>query len=138
MANDAPHSGPVPVPLPGGAPPPPPPPRHPVLYPDSDGKPMSDNTRQARWIVVLYDNLKALYRDRKDVFISADHLWYAVEKEPEERTAPDVMVVFGRPMKDRGSYQQWLEDNVPVTVAFEVLSPGNTDEEMRTKFHFYE
>ena len=31
-----------------------------VVYPESDGKPMSDNTRQARWMVVLHGNLEAL------------------------------------------------------------------------------
>ena len=28
-----------------------------LAYPESDGKPMADNTRQARWIVVFYGNL---------------------------------------------------------------------------------
>ena len=31
-----------------------------IVYPESDGLPMSDNTRQFRWIVVLYGNLAAL------------------------------------------------------------------------------
>jgi hypothetical protein len=29
-----------------------------ILYPDSDGKPMADNTVQFRWIVCLVSNLK--------------------------------------------------------------------------------
>ena len=32
-----------------------------VLYPESDGQPMADNTRQFDWIVVLAGNLKALF-----------------------------------------------------------------------------
>ena len=36
--------------------------------------------------------------------------------------------VFGRPKGDRGSYRQWEEGGVPLTVVFEVLSPGNTPE----------
>jgi hypothetical protein len=28
-----------------------------IDYPDSDGKPMADNTRQARWITVFHGNL---------------------------------------------------------------------------------
>jgi Uma2 family endonuclease len=117
----------------------PPPPFHPPpLYPESDGKPLADNTKQARWIVVLFDNLLALFHTAADVFIAADLLWYAVEGEPAQCTAPDVLVVFGRPKGDRGSYRQWEEDNVPVTVAFEVLSPGNTHAEMIEKQTFYE
>jgi Uma2 family endonuclease len=99
---------------------------------------LADNTKQARWIVVLFDNLLALFHAIPDVFIAADLLWYAVEGEPDQRVAPDVLVVFGRPKGDRGSYRQWEEDNVPVTVAFEILSPNNTRQEMADKLAFYD
>jgi hypothetical protein len=49
-----------------------------------------------------------------------------------------VLVAFGRLKGDRGSYKQWEEDNVPLTVVFEVLSPGNTPPEMADKQAFYE
>src|SRR5579884_3722400 len=110
----------------------------PVIYPESDGKPMAENTRQLRWITTLYGNLSALFDPRPDIFVAADLLWYPVEGQPELRTAPDVLVVFGRPKGDRGSYKQWEEDGVPVTVVFEVLSPGNTWMEMDDKQAFYE
>ena len=47
-------------------------------------------------------------------------------------------MVFGRPKGDRGSYRQWEESDVPVTVAFEILSPSNTPLEMDDKSDFYE
>jgi Uma2 family endonuclease len=109
-----------------------------VFYPETDGQPMAENTRQFRWIVTLAGNLSALFRDREDVFVSGNQFWYPVEGEPEVRAAPDVYVVFGRPKGDRGSYKQWEEENVPLTVAFEVLSPGNTVTEMADKHAFYE
>jgi Uma2 family endonuclease len=109
-----------------------------IHYPDSDGKPMAENTLQLQWIVALYVNLAALFRDRADVFVAADLLWYPVEGQPEVRIAPDVLVVFGRPKGHRGSYRQWEEGNVPLTVVFEVLSPGNTVMEMADKQAFYE
>jgi Uma2 family endonuclease len=108
------------------------------VYPESDGKPMADNTKQFRWIFVLYGNLAALFRDRADVFVSGNQNWYPVEGHSEICCAPDVYVVFGRPKGDRGSYQQWHEDNVPMTVVFEVLSPSNTVMEMDDKQEFYE
>jgi Uma2 family endonuclease len=99
---------------------------------------MAENTKQLRWIVVLFDNLSALFHDRADVFVAADLFWYPQEGENEIRTAPDVLVVLGRPKGHRGSYQQWEEANLPVTVTFEILSPGNSGEEMIDKFDFYE
>jgi Uma2 family endonuclease len=99
---------------------------------------MADNTRQMRWIVVLYGNLAAQYRAQLDVFVAGDLFWYPVQGHPEIVVAPDVLVVFGRPKGDRGSYRQWEEGNVPVTVAFEVLSPNNTVTEMADKLVFYE
>jgi Uma2 family endonuclease len=99
---------------------------------------LSDNTKQFRWIVVLFGNLAALFYDRADVFIAGDLLWYPVEGHPEIRAAPDVLVVFGRPKGDRGSYKQWEEDGIPPTVVFEILSPRNTVAEMDAKLLFYE
>ncbi len=109
-----------------------------IVYPESDGKPMADNTIQARWIFVLFGNLAALFRSAADVFVAANLYWYPRENDDRERTAPDVLVVFGRPRGDRGSYRQWEEGDVPVTVAFEVLSPSNTYQEMARKLAFYD
>jgi Uma2 family endonuclease len=109
-----------------------------IVYPESDGLPMADNTRQARWIVVLFGNLAALFRARDDVFVAMNLFWYPVEGEPQTRIAPDVLAVFGRRKGDRGSYKQWEEDGVPLTVAFEILSPGNRYMEMEQKRLFYE
>jgi Uma2 family endonuclease len=113
-------------------------PRGTIIYPDTDGKPLSDNTKQMRWIVTLFGNLSAQYRNTPDVFVAGDNLWYPVEREPTIRVAPDVYVVFGRPKGDRGSYKQWEEEGIPLTVAFEVLSPNNTPQEMADKLHFYD
>jgi hypothetical protein len=65
-------------------------------------------------------------------------LWYAREGFPGERAAPDVFVAFGRPHGDRGSYKQWEEGDVAPQVVFEILSPGNREEEMAKKYLFYE
>src|SRR5262245_33400981 len=96
-----------------------------IVYPESDGKPLAENTKQLRWIVVLYGNLAALFRDAV-VFVAGDLFWYPVEGRPDIKEAPDVLVVFGRPRGDRRSYKQWEEGDVPVTVVFEILSPSNT------------
>src|SRR3984957_11772986 len=106
------------------------PPADPIAYPESDGLPMSDNTKQFRWIYTLYGNIAALFRERADVFVAGNLLWYPVEGRPDIRYAPDAFVAFGRPKGDRGSYKQWEEGGTPLTVVFEVLSPSNTVSEM--------
>ena len=109
-----------------------------IIYPDSDSKPMADNTLQFRWIVLVKENLECVFRVAPDVFVAGDLLWYPVEGHPEIRVAPDAMVVFGRPKGERGSYRQWQEDHIPPQVVFEILSPGNTIKEMAKKLVFYE
>jgi len=109
-----------------------------VMYPDSDGKPMSDNTLQFEWITALHFGFAALYADDPQVFVASDLLWYPVEGQPKIRCAPDVLLAFGRPKGHRGSYQQWREEGVPPQVVFEILSPGNTAMEMIQKHRFYE
>ena len=109
-----------------------------VVYPDSDGQPMSDNTKQFRWIVTIEGGLDALFADDPDVFVAGDLLWYPVEGDPTIRAAPDAMVAFGRPKGDRGSYMQWREAGIAPQVVFEVLSPGNRPAEMTRKLGFYE
>jgi len=109
-----------------------------IVYPESDGQPMADNTRQFRWIVTIEGGLDALFKDDPNVFVAGDLLWYPVEGKPNIRMAPDAMVVFGRPKGDRGSYQQWREEGIAPQVVFEVLSPGNRLAEMIKKFQFYD
>jgi Uma2 family endonuclease len=109
-----------------------------ILYPDGDGEPMAENTLQFQWIVTIQGGLDALFRSRPDVFVAGDLLWYPVEGSPEIRMAPDAMAAFGRPKGRRGSYKQWVENNVAPQVVFEVLSPGNRAGEMERKRQFYE
>src|SRR3954447_14999277 len=112
--------------------------RPPVEYPDSDGKPMADNTLQYQWIVTITGGLDDLFAADPNVFVAGDLLWYPVEGRPEIRTAPDTLVVFGRPKGHRGSYRQWEEGGIAPQVVFEVLSPGNRAGELSRKFGFYE
>jgi Uma2 family endonuclease len=109
-----------------------------IIYPDSDGKPMADNTIQFRWITTIKTNLDWLFADNPQVFVAGDLLWYPTEGDNKKRVAPDAMVVFGREKGERGSYQQWKEDNIAPQVVFEILSPGNTTKEMYGKLLFYQ
>ncbi|MGJ0604531.1 Uma2 family endonuclease [Cylindrospermopsis raciborskii] len=108
-----------------------------IVYPESDNKPMADNTRQFTWIVKIKENLEILFKSNADVFVAGDLFWYPVEGSNKIKLAPDTMVVFGRPKGHRGSYRQWEENNIPPQVVFEILSPGNNNTEMDRKKLFY-
>jgi Uma2 family endonuclease len=109
-----------------------------IEYPDCDGNPIAEKTRQFRYIVMIQGGLDALFSDRIDVFVAGDLLWYPVRCSNFIRAAPDAMVAFGRPKGDRGSYRQWRENDTAPQVVWEVLSPGNTAPEMAGKRQFYE
>ena len=113
-------------------------PRSEIIYPDSDGKPMAENTLQFQWIVTIKEGLDRVYHDRPNVFVAGDLLWYPAEGYPKVRQAPDALVVLGRPKGYRGSYKQWEEGGIAPQVVFEVLSPGNRAGKMARKLAFYE
>lgn len=109
-----------------------------IEYPDSDGKPMADNTLQYRWIVTVKEGVDWMYRHDPAVFVAGDLLWYPVEGNPRIRAAPDVLVAFGRPKGERGWYRQWVESGIAPQVVFEIQSPGNRPGELLGKFRFYQ
>jgi Uma2 family endonuclease len=108
------------------------------FYPESDGLPMADNAKQFRYIVVVKSGLDWLFTHDPNLFIAGDLLWYPVEGNNKIRTAPDVLVAFGRPKGHRRSYLQWREGGINPQVVFEIMSPHNTVGEMTRKFQFYE
>ena len=109
-----------------------------IVYPESDGEPMAENTVQYEWISLLKWNIDVLFRNREDVFVAGDNFIYPVEGNPKIRLAPDVYVAFGRPKGDRPSYKVWQEGNIFPQVIVEVLSPSNRPSEMIGKLEFYE
>ncbi len=109
-----------------------------IVYPESDGEPMAENTVQYDWISLLKWNIDVLFRNRDDVFVAGDNFVYPVVGNPKIRLAPDVYVAFGRPKGDRSSYRVWEEGKIFPQVIVEVLSPSNRPSEMQGKLEFYE
>ena len=107
-----------------------------ILYPESDGKPMADNTLQWDWMVMIVGELRDLFAGQ-EIFVAGDLLWYPLKGQPRISAAPDAMVVFGRPAGHRRSYLQWKEGGLGPQVVFEVLSHSNTDDELDAKLEFY-
>ena len=45
-----------------------------LIYPETDGKSMADNTKQFRWIVIIKENLELLFATDDQIFIAGDLL----------------------------------------------------------------
>ena len=114
-----------------------------LIYPETDGLPLSDNTKQFRLIMTTQGGLDSLFRN-ENVFVAGNLLWYPVPKQPGSKKpaaskAPDVMVIFGQEKGDRTSYKQWEEGNLGPQVAFEFVSKNNSKEEVEgEKLRFYQ
>ena len=106
-------------------------------FPDSDGRPMADNQTQYKWMVTIAEGLDDLFRDRPDVLVACDLLWYFDRSDARRCIAPDVFVAFGRPKAPRHSYKEWLEGHAP-QVVFEIHSPSNREGVMRRKLRTYD
>ncbi len=46
-----------------------------IIYPESDGQPMADNTIQFRWITVIYYNLAWLFAENVRLRKLYQHNW---------------------------------------------------------------
>ena len=109
-----------------------------IVYPDTDGEPMAENTKQYQYIVTIQGELDALFAADPNVFVAADLFWYPVQGRTDIVYAPDTMVVFGRPKGHRLSYRQWEEDDIAPQVVFEIISPSNSWLKMEEKREFYQ
>ena len=107
-------------------------------YPASEENRMAKSNQHISYEIWLYKCLLEHFDEREDVYVAMDMFWYPLENSKTTRLAPDVLLVFGRPLGERTSYIQCLENNIPVHVAFEVLSKSNDKGEMQTKLVDYE
>ena len=53
-----------------------------IYYPQSDGKPLADNTLQFELITTIKLGLEVLFKDNPNLFIAGDLLWYPVQGKP--------------------------------------------------------
>jgi hypothetical protein len=63
-----------------------------LIYPDSDGKPMADNTKQFNWIVKIKENLEICFVQNQNVFVAGDLLWYPIEGSLEKMVVRQTKV----------------------------------------------
>ena len=107
-----------------------------IEYPESDGKPLAENDPQLHAIHYGFGALGLHFRERPDVYVSADLLIYYEEGNPRVSVAPDVFVVFGVEDRMRGNYKVWEEGKGPDFV-LETASPNTWREDVERKPGIY-
>ena len=83
------------------------------------------------------DALARYFRDRHDVYVSANMFVYFEEGNPKAVVAPDVFVVLGAPNHKRRSYKVWDEPKGPDFV-LEITSHSTRSADQGPKRRIYE
>ena len=112
--------------------------------PETDDRPMPDSDQQVRWIHYTSGALAHRYADRDDVAVSADLFLYYLPFDGKARTdgayprvAPDVLVSFGVPKRDRSSYVV-ADEGKPPDFVLEVASTSTWRRDYEEKRRIYE
>lgn len=95
------------------------------FYPYYSEEPVTESDVHRRAGVYLDKSLQRHFRDRPDVYVSANMFVYYQRGDRDERkVSPDVFVCFGATKRDRKSYRTW-EEGVAPQVVFEITSESS-------------
>ena len=100
-------------------------------YPDTDGKPMADNTYQATTMHYAGTALAIHFQGRG--FVATDLLVYYLKDGERESVAPDVMVVLGVDGSHRRSYILREEGGRAPDFVLEVVSNSTQERDAKAK-----
>ncbi|MEL6136330.1 MAG: Uma2 family endonuclease [Cyanobacteria bacterium J06628_6] len=109
----------------------------PVIYPESDGKPLAESDPTRDYLLYSVEALRLYFRGRSNVYVSGNLFIYYEEGNPKAVLAPDVFVIFGVSNRKRRIYQSWKEgDKLPAFV-LEVTSKTTRKQDQETKPQLY-
>lgn len=108
-----------------------------VFYPETDGIPMAETDKHRDLMLELIESLKRFYAEEPEIYVTGDLLLYYLEGVPQECVAPDVMVCFGVPKKERRIYKLW-EEKVAPSIVIELASHSTYKNDREGKRDLYE
>lgn len=103
-----------------------------IEYPSSDCQPMAETSVHAEAMADSFFVLDRWFRERADVNVGMNLLFYYEEGNPKARFSPDVYVSIGAPKGPRRVYKLWEEPVAP-KVVFEMSSRGTWVEDAGNK-----
>lgn len=108
-----------------------------IAYPEQREDDMGETSIHFKLIADFLNILRLFFKDRKDVFLSANLNVYFVEGNPDKWLAPDILVAFGVPSGERTSYKLWEEGRFP-QVIIEVASERSWKKDVADKMELYD
>lgn len=99
--------------------------RDPVIYPESDGEPMSESDATRDYLIYAVEVLRLYFQSRRQVYVSGNLFIYYEQGNPKAVVSPDVFVVFGVRARQRKSYKTWQENGKVPSFVLEITS-GST------------
>ncbi len=108
-----------------------------VFYPETDGKPMAETDKHRKLILELTEALERFYAEDAEIYVTGDLFLYYLEGVPQECVAPDVMVCYGVPKKERRIYKLWEEKAAP-SIVIELASHSTFKNDREGKRELYE
>ncbi len=107
-----------------------------IVYPETDGKPMTETDKHRREMTALIEALIAYFKDAPNVYVSGNLMLYYEEGNPSASVSPDVFVVKGVSKKERRVYKLWEEGKAP-DVVIELTSRSTRLEDLGNKRALY-
>ncbi len=107
-----------------------------VIYPETDGKPMTETDLHAQCLIYLRTALDYYFRKDPNVYVSGNLMLYYEEGNPSASVSPDVFVVKGVSKKERRVYKLWEEGKSP-DVVVELTSRSTRLEDLGNKRALY-
>lgn len=110
----------------------------PVVYPEEDGKPMSETEFHGEQLSQLVYKARVLLRDQRDhTHVAGNQLFYWVEGDNTKSFSPDVYVMRGVPQRPpRRIWKLWEGGSLDFVI--ELSSPASWRRDIGYKVELYE
>jgi Uma2 family endonuclease len=108
-----------------------------IIYPDTDGQPMTESDATRDYLIYGVKVLRLYFKSRPNVYVSGNLFFYYEEGNPRASISPDVFVIFGVSNRQRRSYKTWQEDGKLPSFVLEITSRTTKRQDEEEKPRLY-
>jgi Uma2 family endonuclease len=109
----------------------------PVIYPESDGKPMGETGIHSKVIMAIIYFLDTYFEDDPQVYVTGNMFLYYEQGNPGACCCPDVFLSRGIGKEERRTYKVW-EEGKPPDLIIELTSKSCRFDDLGTKKAIYQ